>query len=46
MYHCVKCVCICEFGVLICVQLCNYYLDTIMFRIFMVTSLDTGKFQF
>ena len=24
----------------------NHYLDTIMFQIFMVTNLDTGKFQF
>ena len=31
MYNCVKCVCICEFDVLICVQLCNHYLDTIIF---------------
>ena len=46
MYNCVKCVCICEFDVLICVQLCNHYLDTIIFSIFMVTNLDTGKFQF
>ena len=45
-YNYVKCVCICEFDVLICVQLCNHYLDTIMFHIFMVTNLDTGKFQF
>ena len=41
-----KCVCICEFDVLTCVQLCNHYLNTIMFRIFMVTNLDTGKFRF
>ena len=38
--------CNCNFDVLICMQLCDHYLDTIMFQIFMVTNLDTGKFQF
>ena len=38
--------CNCNFDVLICVQLCNHYLDTIMFWIFMVSNLDIGKFQF
>ena len=28
------------------VHLCNHYLDTIMFRIFKATNLDTDQFQF
>ena len=43
---CEMCVhsCNCNFDVLSCVQLCNHYLDTIMFPIFMVINLDIGKF--